>query len=260
MWIYKNRAKDFWTLVLLGGVAVIASYLLQATFLTSAFLFLGLPCIYLLFKTKPKKKEAFAAVVVFGILYCFLMDYLAELNGAWAWKDSQLLFPHRILGVVSADAIIWTSLWVLLLVLFYEHMLEHDRRDVVSKKVWYVAGLGLVFIGIVLGLQLVAPAYLHITYSYFVLGLGTIPPFIYLLYARPFLLPKLLKAAVYFVPLYLIYEIVGRSLGQWDFPGQYVGLIQIDSITFPLEEFIFWILLSNMIVLGGYELFIDDGK
>lgn len=256
----KNKTRDLLVLIGLGLFATAASYALHATFLISAFLFFGVPSIYLWYRTKAKKKELLVATAIFGGLYCFLMDYMAELNGAWAWQDSQLVFPHRILGVVSADAIIWTMMWVFLLVLFYEHMLERDKKDRISNHVWYVVGVGLLLLAAIVYMHVTSSPRLQITHAYFVLGLMAMLPFLFVIYARPYLLPKLLKAAAYFVPLYLVYEVVGRSLGQWDFPGHYYGMIQIGSITFPIEEFSFWILLSSMVVLGGYELFIDDGK
>ena len=253
-----EKIIDCAVLFALAIFAVIASLLIHATFLESTFLFLGLPSIYFLLHGKTKSHETLAAVVVFGVLYCFLLDYLAELNGAWAWKPSQLIFQQKILGVVSPDAIIWTALWVLLLVLFYNHVIDHNMRDRVSRKIWYAVGVGLASLAGIIWLQLHSPSHLHITYAYFYLGLCTFPPLFYVIWKKPRIVPKLLLASLYFIPLYFVYELVGDALGQWDFPGHYIALIHIGTITFPIEEFLFWIVCSSVITLGGYELFIDD--
>ncbi len=253
-----KKVLDCLVLFALAVFAILFSLLIHAIFLVSAFLFLGLPSIYLISRGKVKVKLTTVTVLLFGFLYCFLMDYLAELYGAWSWKPSQLIFQSKILGVVSPDAIIWTALWVLLLVLFYEHMLEHHRKDKISSRIWYLVGIGLAFLSVIVWFSTTNPAQSHSSYAYFILGLCTIPPFLFVLYSKPRLVLKVLKTMLYFVPLYLSYEITGRYLGQWDFPGHYIGMIQIGSVWFPLEEFMFWIVGSSVLTLTGYELFIDE--
>lgn len=249
---------DLVVLIILGVFASFLSLKLEANFLASAFLFLGVPSVYLIIRGDMKKKEALTAALIFGGLWCFLLDYMAELSGAWAWQDETLLFSYKIFGVVTPDAIIWTFLWVLYLVLFYEHMLEHDRRDKVSSRVRYTLIFGLSVLMVVILLHYLRPETLRFTFGYFVLGLCTLPPLIYTLYRKPKLLIKFLKAAAFFVPLYLAYEITGLALGQWDFPGMYIGTIDIQGLVLPIEEFLFWIVLSSVVVLSYYELYIDD--
>lgn len=255
-----KKRQDLTVLIALAIFAVLASLVLHATFLVSTFLFLGLPSIYLSFRARVKRKETFLAVLVFGGLYSFLLDYAAELNGAWAWKPEQLIFKTKILGVVSPDSIIWTMLWILFLVLFYEHFLERDRKDTYSNRVWYAIVVGLGLLGAFVWFSTFYPTVVAVQHAYFFYGLCTLPPFLFAIYKRPALLPKLLKAAAFFIPLYLAYELTGRYLGQWDFPGHYFGMIQILGITFPLEEFMFWICGSSVITLAGYEFLIDDMK
>ena len=60
--------------------------------------------------------------------------------------------------------------------------------------------------------------------------------------------------------VYLAYEVTAFYLGQWHFPGEYIGTVILLGASFPLEEFIIWIVLSAAVVLSYYELFIDDFK
>jgi hypothetical protein len=48
--------------------------------------------------------------------------------------------------------------------------------------------------------------------------------------------------------------------GQWIFPGEYVGIINLFDLSFPFEEFLFWIMISSMGFLTYYELFVDDER
>ena len=115
---------DFVVVLALVLFAIPTSFAINASFLVSTLLFFGVPSLYLLFRQKGQFKRIFTASVLFGIFYGFLLDYMAELNSAWAWADTQqLVFPYKIFGVVTIDVMIWFFLWVLFMVVFYEHFL-----------------------------------------------------------------------------------------------------------------------------------------
>jgi hypothetical protein len=256
----RSRQFDVLALIAFGVFAILTSLLTHATFVVAAILFLGLPSAYFLIRYKTKWRETTIAVFLFGILYCFLLDYVGELGEAWSWRPEQLLIQEKLFGVVSPDAILWTALWVLLLVLFYERMLERDRKDVVSSRVWVGFGIVALLYAIGFTVHYLPATSLPLGYAYLELGVPTLVPLLYVALRKRSLLPKFLCAALYFVPLYLSYELVGRTIGNWDFPGHYLFMIQVGSISFPFEEFFFWILCSSAVVLSGYELLIDDGK
>lgn len=132
---------------------------------------------------------------------------------------------------------------------------ENDR---VPKKALFAIAPGILALVVIVFGHVYDPAFWSFPYAYLVLGLFTLPPFIILLVRRYRLVLKFLKAALYFVPLYLAYELTALPLGQWDFPGQYIGTVTILNTTLPLEEFLVWILLSSTIVLAYYELYVDD--
>src|SRR3989338_3791222 len=46
----------------------------------------------------------------------------------------------------------------------------------------------------------------------------------------------------------------------WNFPGQYIGKINIFGLEFPFEEFFFWTIMSSVSILSYYEIFVDDGR
>ena len=239
--------------------AIPASILLEVNFLTSIILFFGLPSFYLLYRHEGEWKRIFTASSLFGIVYGFLLDYLAELNNAWSWgAEEQLVFSYKILGVVNVDVMIWFFFWIFFLVIFYEHFLDHDHRDNISNNIAYgIAAPGVLGL-YVLAANIFYPPLLTFNNAYLMLGLMTLPFFLYAIYQKPTLMSKFSKAALFFVPTYLAYEITALHLNLWEFPGEYISMVEIMGASFPLEEFLIWILLSSIIVLSYYELFIDD--
>lgn len=107
--------SDILVLVLLGGVAIVLSTVAELKFLPSTLLFFGAPAAFLAFRLRHKNqwKHILTMSFVFGTLYGFILDYLAEVNNAWAWSNSnQLYFTYKILGVVNIDVMIWFFLWM----------------------------------------------------------------------------------------------------------------------------------------------------
>ena len=133
----KTKIKlDFIVVLVMVVLAIPISFAIDAKFLTSTFLFFGIPSLYLLFRQKRQLKRIITGSILFGIFYGFLLDYVAEFNNAWAWaSDEQLIFPYKIFGVVNIDVMIWFFFWVFFLIIFYEHFLEHDRKSTISPNI-----------------------------------------------------------------------------------------------------------------------------
>lgn len=258
----KGRLKiDLLVVSLLALAAVPLSLIFQANFLVSTLLFFGVPSLYLLLRQRRQLRRIFAAAFLFGIVFGFAFDFLAEINNAWSWAGTdQLVFPYKILGVVNIDVMIWFFLWVFFAVIFYEHFFETDRAVKLSshfKYAFYPMGIVIVLL---IFTYVFKKDLLVIPYTYFVLGIFTLFPFAYLMLKNRHCLPKLLKASLFFVPLYFIYELTALSLDQWRFPGQYIWSVAISTLAFPLEELIIWIFASSTILLSYYELYVDDMK
>ncbi len=102
---------------------------------------------------------------------------------------------------------------------------------------------------------------LHFRYAYLVIGsLFGVPPLIVVIWRKPELLIKFVKASMFLIFLFLSFEITALKLDQWRFPGEYIGYVSLFGVTFPLEEFFFWIVMSTAISLVYYEFFVDDEK
>lgn len=253
------RRRDFFVVI---GLVIISAFLavfFKLTSLLTTLLFFGLPSGYLIIRKPSNFKKAALGGLLFGLLWGFSFDFIAELNRAWSYPRP-LTFPDYFLGVVSLDVMIWFFLWAFLIIAFYEYFVEYDFSKKISPNIRYSIFFGFLTLSVVIALFKTNPDLLRFPYAYLVLGALTLGPFLYVVRKRPKLLHKFLKITPFFVFLYLSFELVALYLNLWNFPGQYLGMIEIWHLRFPLEEFVFWILASSAVAASYHELFIDDQK
>ncbi len=257
--IFKNKVRvDF--LVIVGWVLFSIPLILyfKAIFLTSTIVFFAIPAFYL-FIRKPKQLKRLGATLATGVITLFIVDLLAEFNKAWSWApQNQLVFPNKIFGLVPIDVLIWYVFWISFTIIYYEHFFEHERSEKMSKRFKKAAIFALILFVLVVGIFLTAPSLLQWHYAYLAIGFMGALPFFYVIFKDPHMVGKLLKADVFNIFLFLSFELTALKLNQWRFPGQYIGTIQLFGLTFPFEEFTFWIVWGTPIMLSYYELFIDD--
>ena len=228
--------------------------------LTSALFFFLLPTIYLFWRKKKPIKEVVCGALLIGGAFGFIFDVVLSANNAWNEVTSQLVFNYRIFGFWPADEPIWFILWALFIIVFYEHFYEKDRKDKLSKKYKYILTPALIVLFLVLTTAFFNKKLLLFPYTYFILALPTLIPIVYVLEKRPNLIIKFIKTSIFFFMLYLVYELTAVKLGQWYFPGEYIGQVKLLGIQFPFEELFFWMTLSSFAVLSIYEGFVDNNR
>ena len=173
------------------------------------------------------------------------------------------IFATKIFNVVTIDIMIWGFLWALVILIFYEHFSEHDRSSKISGHFKILFMASLISCAIILGRFSLAQTRLNLSYTYLLIGLASFLIFLLIMLKikKPyFIFHKFLLASFFFAFLHLTHELTSLKIGQWYFPGQYLANINILGLIFPIEEFVFWILLSAMVVLALYEYFVDDEK
>ncbi|OFW53675.1 MAG: hypothetical protein A2163_08485 [Actinobacteria bacterium RBG_13_35_12] len=104
------------------------------------------------------------------------------------------------------------------------------------------------------------PNLLKVNYSYLIFSIIAIFPLLYLFTKKPFFINKFAKIAIVFFFLFFLCEFTALKTGQWIFPGQYVGMVDIFNLRLPFEEIFFWIMISSMGFFSYYEIFVDDEK
>lgn len=256
----KKLRVDFYVVlgVILLSIPLILYFKVRP--LTSALFFFVIPTIYLFLRKGKPVKELAAGSLLIGAGFGFIFDILASANNAWNELGSQLVFNYRIFGFLPADEPIWFILWALFILVFYEHFYEKHRTDKLSKKFFYIIIPALIVLFATILTTILNKNLLLFSHAYFFLTIPTLIPVLYVLKNRSFLVAKFLKTSVFFFFLFLVYELTAIKLGQWYFPGEYIGWVEIKGLKFPIEELIFWIGLSPFAVLALYEGFVDDDK
>jgi len=256
---YKMRA-DVLTVIIMELAFIPLILYFKVRFITSTLLFFAVPALFLLIR-KPKQLKRLGASLAAGMIVAFIVDFLAELNGAWSWAPvGQLIFPHKLFGLIPIDVLIWYFFWLLLTIVYYEHFFEHEISKKVSLTFKRILSAFILLLVAVIAIFYIDPAILTFKYAYFYIGLVGALPFLYAIIKKPRLAGKLVKAGIFNIFVFLSFELTALTLDQWRFPGEYIGNVQLLGLQFPLEEFVFWILLGTPIILSYYELFIDDKK
>lgn len=240
-------------------VAIPIIVIFQVRPLISTIYFFVLPSLYLMLRKPKNLIRTLAGSLLIGVVLGFSLDFLANVNHAWDYGQGQLIFG-RILGVVPVDDMIWFFFWAFIIIVFYEHFLERESSDRLSKHFISAALPALIMAAGIPIIYVLRPTALYLGYAYLVLGILATLPLVVVAIKKPTLAIKFLKIAPFFVFLFLSFELTALYLNQWSFPGQYIGHVQIFSLVIPLEEFFFWIVASSTVVLSDYELAVDDMK
>jgi len=259
--IHGNKLRI--DLVVVLGIVLVAiptTILFQVRFLTSTMLFFAIPTVFLLLR-QPKQLKRLGASVIAGMVVAVIVDFLAEFNGAWSWApEGQLVFSSRLFGLIPIDVLIWYFFWIVLTVVYYEHFFEHERTEKVSRRFKSALTFFLIVLALIVTAFYTNPEIIRFRYAYLLVGILGAFPFFYLIFRKPHLIGKLLKAGVFNIFLFLSFELTALALDQWRFPGEYVGTVSLFGLRFPFEEFVFWIVLGTPIILSYYELFVDDER
>lgn len=258
----RVKKIDFWLMAIWPIAASMLSFVFTANMLFSSILFFGAPAVYLSIRNYRKVKKTFLFAAALGFLLSIVTDYIMSKTGGWNFPAS--VFPRLFGGYVTVEQIIWIFLYLYFVVIFYETFLDEDGGQELAKPnlKYLFAATAAVFAVFIL-LYALKPELLQINYFYLKSGiiLAIIPSAVILL-KFPKLYKKFSIAAAYFFFFSLIYELTGLSLGHWEFLGenQYIGMVKILGLQFPVEEFFFWIIIGAMGILAYYEFFDDDKR
>ena len=236
------------------------SAILAADFLVSILLFLLIPCILLSLKANAiciKRSALFSLVCIPAIV---VIDWVAQFSGQWRWASGTTLFPFRIFGVVQLEVAIWGFLFIYGTLLFYHCIAGRSQpQRVWTPKMSIFACVIIAFFLAFVSLFFNAPEFLSIPHLYFWFGMFMIvPPILVILFQKPKLHSKFLFFGSYFFYYNMVYEIAALQFGWWEFLSEgVVGPITLFGAALPVEELIFWCMLSSLAVISYYE-FYDD--
>lgn len=231
----------------------------STNFLTSIFLFFGLPSLWFSYRTPHKTRKTLIFASIFTIPMVLLIDYLAGGDGSWYVTT---IFPFRILSIIPVEDFFFGFSMAYYTVIFYEHFLDKGKHGLIDKHMKYAIWPLIILFTTVVASYLLLNKPIIVQYAYLWLGIILIIiPCISFLSVFPKLIAKYCTTGAYFFLLYFIFEITALELKQWSFPGNnFIGWVQIFGYRFPFEELFFWIGTSTIAILSYFEFFDDDRK
>lgn len=250
---------DLALLIIFPVVSVLGSLYLKANFLTSIFLFFGLPSLWFSYRTPNKVMKTLIFSAIFAGPMVLLIDYVA--GGDLSWYVPTI-FPFRLLGIIPIEDFFFGFGMAYYTVIFYEHFLDKGKPGLVDKHMRYIIWPLIIFAVTVISSYLILGGPVVIPYAYLWLGLviALIPALTFLTYF-PRLLAKYVRVSAYFFVLYLLFEFTALQLNQWSFPGSnFIGWVELLGYRFPFEEFFFWMITATIALLSYFEFFDDDRK
>lgn len=254
------KKVDILVLIALPAIATILSLLFRTNFLISTLLFFGISAVYLAIRNAHAVGKSLLFSIFMGLFAAFVVDYFATINGSWFIPST--LFSFRLLNVVPVEDMIWGFLLVFNIIMFYEHFLDKGKHALKDTNFKYFVVLVILILFLFFSIYIFKPELFMINYFYVKFGLSLILlPTLTFIGIFPRLLSKYIKTGAYFFAQGIMFELTALHLGQWEFKNtDYIGWVEVNSLRFPLEEFVFWLVLFAVCILSYYEFFYDDMK
>ena len=261
--MHKNR-KELFLFYLFIPIASLIVYLLKAELYLTILIYFILPSIYLSFKLKVNKLKIFLFSLYVGIPFGVFIDFfMTKTNG---WEVVRTFVPnYKIFGYVTIVNIIWMTAYVYFVLVFYEYFFEkHKKEKMFNNWTKYLIAFTTLLLTLVPFIYYYID-YLFLGYFYLIIGLfiSIIPSIFFAIKLHShILIKKALFTGLFFMFLSFAYEIVALKLNIWRFidPRQFIGHINIFSVSFPVEELLFWIILSSFCGILMYDVFDEDIK
>jgi len=254
-----NKKIDLLVVSVFLGVIAVMSLILSLKPFIVLLTYLLTSSIYLAFREKKNFKKIFWAVIIFGIIFGFGFDFVITFNKGWVVNG--LVFPFRIFGFYPIiDDILGFMLMTLFIVIFYEHFIDDEKDKKISKNLKWIFIVSIIALSLIFIVYFINSNLLKTPYAYLVGGLAAICFPIIFGSSRPKFMIKFLKTAGFFFVVWFVLELVCIKNSGWIFPGQYIGMVNILGLRFPLEELFFWMMWYAVTIVSYYEFFIDDKR
>lgn len=236
-------------------ISGVLTLLLPLNLMAATLLFFGPPILYL----SLRRQDMVLRTLVYStaiMTISILSDYLAEQDRSWV---STTMFDFRVAGVVPIEALIWLFMFTYLIVAFNQYFFDSEDHPVVGKR------MPIVFItaGVVLAWACLTAVWnLHFTVDYFYIKFGLLfllLPLIIFLMMYPRYRRRLALMVPYFFVIGMMNLLISLHKDHWAYPGEhYIGWMQLGPYGFPVEEFVFWIILYAPFLISQFELFNND--
>lgn len=235
------------------------SFSLPLNAFLSPIIFFGIPSLILsIFRFRYVKKSLFVSTLM--LPFALISDYIAERTHTWVWPLPHSIFPFEIFSYIPIESVIWAFLQIYFIVIFFQVFFGKATLKKFITKRTNMAIFGALFTFIAFSIAVIfLPNLLNIPYWYLVFGCILLVPLFLEEMRYPKVFSHIIRVLLYFFYVNFSYEITALKLKWWSFPiTQYIGHVSFFGVTFPFEEFFFWITLSAIVVLSYYEYFFNN--
>jgi hypothetical protein len=249
--------------IILVFLAVLASLYARLTThfyigrsLFGALVFCAPGIVYLWVRARKPAKHILYATLIFGFLCGVLFEFIEQFNRSYVIVYSVI---PKLFGEMSFDFVLWHVLMAAYVFTFYEHFISSTTATLaISSRARKVAIVLIVIILAVVGVYLYHPDWLRLRYAYADLATVAILPLFLLAYHKPWYIRDFALIFPFFLFFFFLVEWTGVPKLWWAYGGShYLGWVTIQSLHFPVEELLYWMLLYPPTLIAYYKLFID---
>lgn len=250
--VSSHELRDAVVLISVFAVGAVCCWEFRLPWVAANFLLLGLPLFYLLLNSKKARTKIRPKFTILFIIFATVVfDYLCERFAGWSGPT---IFPFRLPGGVTVEEIQWIAFFFPLTFAINEHFFATQLRTppnrtakLILKSSFYIGLLA------VLPLTLLVETF---SYVYVCIGLLLQPTFILFgIWVNKWIVREVLWIGITTGLLNLVFEMIALRNNYWEFPGTYVGYVQLLGFQFPVEEFVFLILLSGPSIVCTYAIY-----
>lgn len=166
----NNKKIDLLIVTLILVITAAISYILDVKPLIAGLLYLLIPSIYLILREKKNLLKIFLAVLILGIIFSFIFDFIQVFNRAYISLNEELVFPWRLFNVEPVDYILGYMLMTLFIIVFYEHFLDDEKNRRISKNLIWALIPSLSVLIFIIALFLINKETLRFPYPYLMGG------------------------------------------------------------------------------------------
>ena len=227
-----SKRLDFLVVVLLLCLGGTIGFYFKLGNILLGFFYLGIPSFYLLYRKKENYKKIGWGLLIFGMLFGTIFDFIGTVNNAWSVPHPS--FPQLSIGPWPIENIIgylWMTLFILV---FYEHFLDRPNHKRLPRRHAKLFIFCMMVLGLVLLAYVMRPESIAISHFYLVTGFAAIVfPVVFAFY-NPKIIEKFATLAFFFFFVWLFLELIGIRNHDWMFPGtEFVGSVSLFNVSFP---------------------------
>lgn len=254
--IQKSKYLDLAIVYLIFISGSFVTYISGAGLIVYNLIVLLPTLIFLLYKNSVSSKKVLIYGMVLGFLAEVLFDIFAHTSKAWF---SPTILNFRIFDA-PLDNLMWTMLFVTLVIAFYEHFFDHHKTTKLPSHI-KITLLVILIVSITVPIvYILYPSLFQISYFYAVAIFAMVLLELFMLKKNKPIVTSALMMSILLLPLAFIHEITSITNVHWLFEiGYHIAYVPLVGFQIPIEEILFFIVGPITIVIL-YELLIDNGR